>query len=94
MPFLPNLQNLAYSIFKNLGDEIVNSKKFAELGKCSQCDKEILFLNFEAFTVLPCGHIYHRECIQKKVNDEKLLRVRFERKWKVPGSLTFFFVCG
>ena len=62
---LPNLRNLAYSILKNLGDEIVNGKEFAELGKCSQCDKEILSLNFEAFTVLSCGHVYHRGCIEK-----------------------------
>src|SRR5204862_7405834 len=62
---LPNLRNLAYSILKNLGDEIVNGKEFAKLGKCSQCDKEILSLNFEAFTVLSCGHVYHRGCIEK-----------------------------
>src|SRR6266496_3943251 len=65
MSSLPNLRNLAYSILKNLGDEIVNGKEFAELGKCSQCDKEILSLNFEAFTVLSCGHVYHRRCIEK-----------------------------
>ena len=62
---LPNLRNLAYSILKNLGDEIVSGKEFTELGKCSQCNKEILSLNFEAFTVLSCGHVYHRGCIEK-----------------------------
>ena len=61
---LPNLRNLAYSILKNLGDEIVSGKEFTELGKCSQCNKEILSLNFEAFTVLSCGHTY-RGCIEK-----------------------------
>src|SRR6266496_2568102 len=65
MSSLPNLQNLAYSILKNLGDEIVNGKEFTELGKCSQCNKEILSLNFEVFTVLSCGHTYHRGCIEK-----------------------------
>ena len=62
---LPNLQNLAYSILKNLEDEIVSGKEFTELEKCSQCNKEILSLNFEAFTVLSCGHTYHRRCIEK-----------------------------
>src|SRR5947208_10610164 len=62
---LPNLRNLAYSILKNLGDEIVNGREFTELGKCSQCDKEILSLNFEAITILSCGHVYHRGCIEK-----------------------------
>jgi len=73
MSSLPNLRNLAYSILKNLGDEIVNGKEFAELGKCSQCDKEILSLNFEAFTVrcskghewqarFPCIKIRKRWC--------------------------------
>ncbi len=65
MSSLPNLRNLAYTILKNLGDEIVNGKEFAELGKCLQCDKEILSLNFEAFTVLLYGHIYHRGYIEK-----------------------------
>src|SRR2546421_9530946 len=65
MSGLPNLRNLAYSILKNLGDEIVNGKEFAKLRKCSQCDKEILSLNFKAFTVLSYGHTYHRRCIEK-----------------------------
>ena len=65
MSSLPNLRNLAYSILKNLGDEIVNGKEFAELEKCLQCDKEILSLNFETFIVLSCGHIYYRRCIEK-----------------------------
>src|SRR6266496_4028669 len=65
MSSLPNLRNLAYSILKNREDKIVSGKEFTELGKCSQCDKEILSLNFEAFTVLSCGHTYHRGCIEK-----------------------------
>ena len=74
---LPNLRNLAYSILKNLGDEIVNGKEFTELGKCSQCDKEILSLNFEAFTVLSCGHTYHRGCIEKIIYLRKKINVFF-----------------
>ncbi|RGB38020.1 hypothetical protein C1646_756167 [Rhizophagus diaphanus] len=37
---------------------------FAELEKCLQCDKDILSPSFEAFTVLSCGHLFHRECIE------------------------------
>ncbi|CAG8576846.1 hypothetical protein GLOIN_2v1875900 [Rhizophagus irregularis DAOM 181602=DAOM 197198] len=33
--------------------------------KCPQCGKEILSPSFEAFTVLSCGHVFHRECIKK-----------------------------
>jgi hypothetical protein len=56
MSSLPNLRNLAYSILKKSWRRIVNGKEFTELGKCLQC---------EAFTVLSCGHTYHRGCIEK-----------------------------
>ncbi|PKC14818.1 hypothetical protein RhiirA5_18011 [Rhizophagus irregularis] len=28
-------------------------------------DKDILSPSFEAFTVLSCGHLFHRECVEK-----------------------------
>ena len=64
-PSLVNHRNLAYSILKKLGDDTVKDAEFTELEKCSQCDKDILSPSFEAFTVLSCGHIYHRRCIEK-----------------------------
>lgn len=62
---LSNIRNLAYNILKKLGDDIVKDVGFTELEKCPQCDKDILTPSFEAFTVLVCGHAYHRECIER-----------------------------
>ncbi|CAI2198287.1 7999_t:CDS:1, partial [Funneliformis geosporum] len=38
-----------------------------ELGPCSECNNEILMLPIKAFTVLSCGHIFHRLCIERKL---------------------------
>ena len=65
-PSLVNHRNLAYSILKKLGDDAVKDAEFTELGKCPQCDKDILSPPFEAFTTLPCGHVFHRECVENK----------------------------
>ncbi|PKY43462.1 hypothetical protein RhiirA4_457455 [Rhizophagus irregularis] len=62
---LSNIRNLAYNILKKLGDDAVKDKEFTELAKCPECDKDVLSPDFEAFTVLSCGHIFHRECIEK-----------------------------
>lgn len=62
---LSNIRNLAYNILKKLGDDTVKDKEFTELAKCPECDKDVLSPDFEAFTVLSCGHIFHRECIEK-----------------------------
>ncbi|CAB4380555.1 unnamed protein product [Rhizophagus irregularis] len=62
---LSNIRNLAYNILKKLGDDAVKDKEFTELAKCPECDKDVLSPEFEAFTVLSCGHIFHRECIEK-----------------------------
>ncbi|CAI2199197.1 17879_t:CDS:2, partial [Funneliformis geosporum] len=32
-----------------------------ELGPYSKCNNEILMLPIKAFTVLSCGHVFHRE---------------------------------
>src|ERR1044072_12089 len=65
-PSLVNHRNLAYSILKKLGDDAVKDAEFTDLGKCPQCDKDILSPPFEAFTTLPCGHVFHRECVENK----------------------------
>ncbi|CAB4418438.1 unnamed protein product [Rhizophagus irregularis] len=62
---LSNIRNLAYNILKKLGDDIVKDAEFTELEKCPQCDKDILTPSFEAFIILACGHVFHRECIER-----------------------------
>ncbi|CAG8620154.1 4607_t:CDS:1 [Diversispora eburnea] len=62
-----NLKNLAYTILKNFNDDTVKNKKFTELPNCVECDKKIFASPNKAFTVLLCGHTYHRICIEKKL---------------------------
>jgi len=44
---------------------IVKDRHFVEIGLCGECGNEILGLVYEPFTILACGHIYHRKCIKK-----------------------------
>ncbi|PKY34878.1 hypothetical protein RhiirB3_532977 [Rhizophagus irregularis] len=60
---LSNIQNFTYNIFKKLGDDIVKDKEFTELAKCPECDKNVLSPDFEAFTVLSCRHIFHKDSL-------------------------------
>ncbi|RHZ72127.1 hypothetical protein Glove_245g44 [Diversispora epigaea] len=62
-----NLKNLAYTILKNLNDSVIKNKKFTSVPNCEVCNKEIFSSLNKAFTVLGCGHIYHRICIEKKL---------------------------
>ena len=62
---LVNHRKLAYNILKNLEDAIVGNKEIPELDQCSKCNNEILMHPLKAFTILSCGHIFHRICIVK-----------------------------
>ncbi|CAG8565877.1 12864_t:CDS:2 [Ambispora leptoticha] len=62
---LSNLRTFAYTILKNLNDEAVKDKEFTEIGSCTECGNEIITLIYEPFTILICGHIFHRKCIEK-----------------------------
>ncbi|CAG8558969.1 22605_t:CDS:2 [Gigaspora margarita] len=48
-------------------DGIVKGKKIPDLSNCSECGKEIISHPLKAFTVLSCGHVFHRICIKKKL---------------------------
>ena len=64
---LVNHRKLAYNILKNLEDDILGEKEIPELDKCSECNNEILASPPKAFTILSCGHNFHRICIEKKL---------------------------
>ncbi|PKK57852.1 hypothetical protein RhiirC2_763758, partial [Rhizophagus irregularis] len=64
---LTNHRNLAYNILKYLEDEMVRDKEISDLGPCSECTNDILTLPLKAYTVLSCGHLFHRFCIEKKL---------------------------
>src|SRR2546430_2537877 len=66
-PSPSNIRNLGYNILKNLDDELVRDKEISELGPCSECTNDILVFPLKAFTVLSCGHLFHRLCIEKKL---------------------------
>jgi hypothetical protein len=78
---LVNHRKLAYNILKNLEDDIVGDKEIPELDQCSECNNEVLTPPPKAFTMLSCGHIFHRICIEKKL----LLVIEYmsiSRLWK------------
>ncbi|CAI2201595.1 7422_t:CDS:1, partial [Funneliformis geosporum] len=60
-------RNLAYNILKYLEDEIVKDKEIPELEPCSECTNNIQGLPLKAITILSCGHLFHRLCIEKKL---------------------------
>jgi hypothetical protein len=66
-PSLTIYRNLSYSILKYLEDEIVGDKEIPELGPCTECTNNILSLPIKAITILSCGHIFHRSCIEKQL---------------------------
>jgi hypothetical protein len=52
---------------KNLEDDILGDKEIPELEQCPECNNEILTRSLKAITILSCGHIYHRICVEKKL---------------------------
>src|SRR6266498_3146010 len=64
---LDNHMKLAYNILKNFEDNIVRDKEIPGLDQCSECKNEVLTHPLKAFTILSCGHIFHRICIEKKL---------------------------
>ena len=62
-----SLVNLAYNILKYLEDDIVGDKEILELETCSECTNNILARPLKALTILSCGHIFHRSCVEKQL---------------------------
>src|SRR5688572_1905243 len=66
-PPLDNHIKLAYNILKNLEDDIVSEKEIPELDQCSECNNGILTRPPKAISILSCGHVFHRICVEKKL---------------------------
>ncbi|CAG8822576.1 17274_t:CDS:2 [Gigaspora margarita] len=62
---LVNLQNFALNILKEMKHDAVQNIEITELPPCKICNKKLLIVNFDSFTILPCSHVYHRKCIEK-----------------------------
>ncbi|CAG8844791.1 44613_t:CDS:1 [Gigaspora margarita] len=62
---LANLQNFALNILKEMKHDAVQNTEVTELPPCKICNKKILIVNFESFTILLCGHVHYRKCIEK-----------------------------
>jgi len=52
---------------KYLEDDTVKNKEIQELGQCTECTNNILSSPIKALTILSCGHIFHRPCIEKQL---------------------------
>ncbi|CAJ0847205.1 14447_t:CDS:1 [Entrophospora sp. SA101] len=62
---ITNLKNLAYNILKYFEDSIVKDKEVPKLSQCVKCDHEIFLNPLKGITILECGHVFHRICIEK-----------------------------
>ncbi|CAJ0754835.1 12672_t:CDS:2, partial [Entrophospora sp. SA101] len=63
------LKTLVLNILKNTSPgDIANGIDVPELDSCSLCNDE-LFLRLikKPFTALPCGHIFHRTCLENSI---------------------------
>ncbi|CAG8821597.1 16137_t:CDS:1, partial [Gigaspora rosea] len=65
------LKTLALNILKNSSpDAIAKDIGVPELDPCSRCKEELFLYELKKpFTILVCGHIYHRSCLEDYVKD-------------------------
>ena len=63
---LTNLQNFALNILKKTKHVAIQNVDVPEIVPCSECGEKIIMVNYEPFTILVCGHIFHRKCVEKK----------------------------
>ncbi|CAG8684168.1 17224_t:CDS:1 [Gigaspora margarita] len=62
---LANFQNFTLNILRETKHDVVQNTEVTELPPCKICNKKILTVSFESFTILPCGHVHYRKCIEK-----------------------------
>jgi hypothetical protein len=63
------LETLALNILNNVFPEkISEGVNVSELDPCSLCNQELFLYEIKnPFTILTCGHIYHRNCIESSI---------------------------
>ncbi|RIB18311.1 hypothetical protein C2G38_2184907 [Gigaspora rosea] len=66
---LVNLQNLALNILKETKHSAIQNIDVTELPPCKLCENKILSVNFESFTILSCGHIYHKKLSERRFSE-------------------------
>src|SRR6266511_4196379 len=59
------LKALSLNFLRNTSE--ITDEHISKLNPCHFCDKEILALPLYSFTVLSCGYIYHRICLEKYI---------------------------
>ncbi|CAG8802085.1 29212_t:CDS:2 [Gigaspora margarita] len=65
------LKTLALNILKNGTPEVIaKGVEVPELDLCSRCKEELFLYELKKpFTILICGHIFHRSCLEDYVKD-------------------------
>ncbi|CAG8776971.1 12843_t:CDS:2, partial [Gigaspora rosea] len=63
------LETLALNVLKNLSPEkIASDINIPELDPCSLCNQELFLYEIKkSITLLNCGHLYHRDCIESSI---------------------------
>jgi len=64
--FITNL-SLTYNVLKTFEDSLVDDIEVPELDECSKCNNKVFLRPIKAVTILSCGHIFHRICVEKEL---------------------------
>ncbi|CAG8459020.1 4837_t:CDS:2 [Cetraspora pellucida] len=94
------LKTLALNILKNSSpDVIANSIEVLELESCSLCNQELFLYEIKKpFTILACGHLYHRDSIESSIKtSSKCLRPNCMKEIEsivdsMPGSQNIYLI--
>ncbi|CAG8742976.1 4710_t:CDS:2, partial [Acaulospora morrowiae] len=63
-----DLEALSLNYLRSQDISVVpDDNNIQKLQPCKLCNKAILGFNLEAFTVLDCGHLFHRICLEKHI---------------------------
>ncbi|RHZ79478.1 hypothetical protein Glove_144g51 [Diversispora epigaea] len=68
------LETFALNILKDSSlEKIASGINIPEVDSCSLCNQELfLFEIKKPFTILACGHIYHRDCIENSIKKRSM----------------------
>src|SRR6185437_3682657 len=71
---ISSLETLALNILKNsYSKKIAEGVDVPELDPCSSCNQELFLYEIKnPITILICGHIYHRDCIEKSIKKRSI----------------------